>query len=85
MTPCIHMPTLNAIVTVGGPIIRMETNHGVVGFEWHDYFGPMPVKLTRGCVGDERKLRDKHDFWNKVTEWAKNGRVVRNGWAVVRP
>lgn len=68
---------------VGGPIIRIATNHGVVGFEWHDYFGPMPVSLKRGRVGDERPLPEKHDFWNKVTLWAQNGMKVKDGWAVL--
>jgi len=68
---------------VGGDIIRIATNHGTVGSEWHDYFGPMPVSLKRGHVGDERRLPERHDFWNKVTLWAQSGSKVKDGWAVI--
>lgn len=72
-------------ILVGGPTIRIATNHGVVGFEWHDYLGPMPVSLKRGHEGDGRLLKPGHDFWNKVTDWAQAGRPTHtvNGqlWA----
>lgn len=68
---------------IGGPTIRIATNHGTVGFEWHDYLGPMPVDLRRGKEGNGRSLRPTHDFWNKVTLWCEQGRVIKDGWAVV--
>lgn len=85
MSPCI--PIHNGIVTVGGPIIRIATNHGIVAFEWHSFCGPMPVSLCKGRVGDERVLPGKHDFWRKVSIWAQNGRKTQDicgkTWAVL--
>lgn len=81
------LPFGNGVVTFGGHIIRIATSKGVVGFEWHSYFGPMPVKLAKGIVGDERRLPDKHPFWEAVTRWAQSGMHTEQGkgglWAVV--
>ena len=81
MSPCI--PIGNGIVTVGGPTIRIATSAGTVAFEWHDYLGPMPISLKRGCEGEGRNLSAGHPFWSQVTRWCEQGRVVRDGWAVV--
>jgi hypothetical protein len=86
VSPCFAIA--NGIVTVGGPIILIDTAKGVVAFEWHSYFGPMPVRRTRGMVGDERRLADNHPFWAKVTRWAEAGKQTRPGprsylWAVM--
>lgn len=87
MSPCIKFAgpggIVRGIVTVGGPTIRIETNQGVVGFEWHNYFGPMPVSLKRGHVGMERVIPVRHDFWRCIERWQRGGMVVRNGWAVL--
>lgn len=81
MSPCIRFA--GGIVTVGGPVIRMDTARGVVAFEWHSFLGPMPVSMARGRRGDERRLAANHPFWAKVTRWCEHGRVVRDGWAVI--
>jgi len=83
MSECFEFP--NGMLCVGGEIIRIDTAKGVVGFEWHSYCGPLPVSLARGRVGDERKLPPNHPFWDKVTRWCEQGRIVRDGWAVMPP
>ncbi len=82
MSPCI--PIKDGFLTVGGPTLRLSTSKGVVAFEWHDYCGPMPVKMQRGHRGDERVLPESHPFWAAVTRWCDGGRVVdERGWCVV--
>ena len=78
---CIHFG--GALLNVGGPTLKIDTAKGVVAFEWHSYCGPMPVSLAKGRVGSERVLPDNHPFWAKVTRWIENGKLTRNGWAVM--
>lgn len=69
---------------IGGPPIRMDAGGDVVTFEWHEYLGPMPITMRRGKEGCGRNLPPNHPFWRKVTRWCEQGRVVENGWAVVK-
>ena len=73
----------NALVNLGGPLLLIDTAKGVVAFEWNSYCGPMPVSRAKGRVGSERYLPANHPFWAKVTRWIENGKVVRDGWAVM--
>ena len=89
MSPCeaVKIGDTVAFITYGGEPIRIATNAGTVAFEWHDYFGPMPVSMQRGREGEERVLNGKHDFWQKVTLWCRQGRrterVGKKLWATV--
>lgn len=81
MSPCVQIP--RGFLTLGGPVLRLDTSKGLVYFEWHSYCGPMPVTMRRGYAGNERVLPHNHPFWAKVTRWVEQGRVVRDGWCVV--
>jgi hypothetical protein len=63
--------TLQAILDVGGETLRICVAAEVYEFEMH-YLGPMPTTKA----GAERKLGNRHPFWEAVSLWCEQGKQV---------
>lgn len=77
------MMVRGAILHVGGETFRISVRGKVYEFEMH-YLGPMP--LTQ--AGNERKLGNRHPFWEAVSWWREQGGQIDDGlcvWSVPLP
>jgi hypothetical protein len=68
-----------AILNVGGPVFKIRVAGKPILFEDHVFCGPLPCYSD----GTERRVGQRHPFWDAVTRWYQSGRRVdREGWCV---
>jgi hypothetical protein len=78
--PCVHGN--GWVLTLGGNEYIIKRGNVSILFEWHPWFGPVPMNRR---TGSDRQLGSRHWFWHAVTCWDKQGRKVENGEAIYGP
>lgn len=59
-------------VMTGGPDRKILVDGKVIAFEDHPHFGPCPLKKN----GDPKDLGPRHAFWDAVSCWYQQGKVI---------
>jgi hypothetical protein len=74
-----------AILHIGGPTFRICVRGKIELFEMSSRFGPLPCTQ----VGSERRVGNRHPFWEAVSWWREQGyQVDADGlcvWSVPPP